>query len=139
MSDIFSTLSAYMGGSYAIMAYTLCEAFLRSFHGLSTTKSDPILDDAPPPIKECITGQLYKQFALTIAVSTAFSGFNALTFTPAMCALFLTPRNKNVKNVIYRVFNKGYAAVAVGMNTDSSTSTSPMTGPVSSFMAFSAA
>ena len=58
-----------------------------------------------------ITGQLYKQFALTIAVSTAFSGFNALTFTPAMCALFLTPRNKNVKNVIYRVFNKGYAAV----------------------------
>ncbi len=38
-----------------------------------------------------ITGQLYKQFALTIAVSTAFSGFNALTFTPAMCALFLKP------------------------------------------------
>lgn len=36
-----------------------------------------------------ITGELYKQFALTIAVSTAFSGFNALTFTPAMCALFL--------------------------------------------------
>ncbi|MDE6368346.1 MAG: efflux RND transporter permease subunit, partial [Muribaculaceae bacterium] len=31
-----------------------------------------------------ITGELYKQFALTIAVSTAFSGFNALTFTPAM-------------------------------------------------------
>ncbi len=58
-----------------------------------------------------ITGQLYKQFALTIAVSTAFSGFNALTFTPAMCALFLTPRNKNTRNVIYRVFNKGYAAV----------------------------
>lgn len=58
-----------------------------------------------------ITGQLYKQFALTIAVSTAFSGFNALTFTPAMCALFLTPRTKNTKNVIYRVFNKGYNAV----------------------------
>ncbi|MDE7142539.1 MAG: efflux RND transporter permease subunit, partial [Muribaculaceae bacterium] len=36
-----------------------------------------------------ITGELYKQFALTIAGSTAFSGFNALTFTPAMCALFL--------------------------------------------------
>jgi hydrophobe/amphiphile efflux-1 (HAE1) family protein len=36
-----------------------------------------------------ITGELYKQFALTIAVSTAFSGFNALTFTPAMCSLFL--------------------------------------------------
>lgn len=57
-----------------------------------------------------ITGQLYKQFALTIAVSTAFSGFNALTFTPAMCALFLTPRNKNSKNPIYRIFDKGYNA-----------------------------
>ena len=54
-----------------------------------------------------ITGQLYKQFALTIAVSTAFSGFNALTLTPALCALFLNPR-KPTKNPIYRVFNKGY-------------------------------
>lgn len=58
-----------------------------------------------------ITGELYKQFALTIAVSTAFSGFNALTFTPAMCALFLTPRNKDTKNPVYRIFNKGYNAV----------------------------
>lgn len=54
-----------------------------------------------------ITGELYKQFALTIAVSTAFSGFNALTLTPALCALFLTPR-KPTKNVVYKVFNKGY-------------------------------
>lgn len=52
-----------------------------------------------------ITGQLYKQFALTIAVSTAFSGFNALTFTPAMCALFLTPR-KQSKFFLFRWFNK---------------------------------
>ncbi|MCM1504978.1 MAG: multidrug efflux RND transporter permease subunit [Muribaculum sp.] len=58
-----------------------------------------------------ITGELYKQFALTIAISTAFSGFNALTFTPAMCALFLTPSNKNSKNPIYRIFNKGYNVV----------------------------
>lgn len=54
-----------------------------------------------------ITGELYKQFALTIAVSTAFSGFNALTFTPAMCALFLRkPKPSNF--FIYRWFNKGY-------------------------------
>lgn len=51
-----------------------------------------------------ITGQLYKQFALTIAVSTAFSGFNALTLTPALCALFLTPR-KPTKFFIFRAFN----------------------------------
>ena len=52
-----------------------------------------------------ITGQLYKQFALTIAVSTAFSGFNALTFTPAMCALFLR-RPKPAKFFLYVWFNK---------------------------------
>lgn len=54
-----------------------------------------------------ITGQLYKQFALTIAVSTAFSGFNALTFTPAMCALFLRPR-KPARFFLYKRFNKAF-------------------------------
>lgn len=57
-----------------------------------------------------ITGQLYKQFALTIAVSTAFSGFNALTLTPALCALFLTPK-KETKFFIYRWFNALWAKV----------------------------
>ena len=56
-----------------------------------------------------ITGSLYKQFALTIAISTAFSGFNALTLTPALCALFLNPR-KPTKFFIYKWFNKGFSA-----------------------------
>lgn len=58
-----------------------------------------------------ITGSLYKQFALTIAVSTAFSGFNALTLTPALCALFLTPR-KPTKFFLFKWFNKGWSAVS---------------------------
>lgn len=53
-----------------------------------------------------ITGQLYKQFALTIATATAFSGFNALTLTPALCALFLKPRNSSPRFFLYRWFNK---------------------------------
>ncbi|MCM1152413.1 MAG: efflux RND transporter permease subunit [Muribaculum sp.] len=57
-----------------------------------------------------ITGSLYKQFALTIAVSTAFSGFNALTLTPALCALFLKPHIDS-KFFIYRWFNTGYQKV----------------------------
>lgn len=58
-----------------------------------------------------ITGELYKQFALTIAVSTAFSGFNALTLTPALCALFLKRRDPKVEQFfIYRWWNKGYGA-----------------------------
>lgn len=55
-----------------------------------------------------ITGQLYKQFALTIAVSTAFSGFNALTLTPALCALFLNPR-KPTKFFLFKWFNTGFS------------------------------
>ena len=55
-----------------------------------------------------ITGQLYKQFALTIAVSTAFSGFNALTLTPALCALFLT-KKKPTKFILFIWFNKIWA------------------------------
>ena len=35
------------------------------------------------------TGQLYKQFAITIVISVALSGFVALTLTPAMCAVML--------------------------------------------------
>ncbi|MCM1320223.1 MAG: efflux RND transporter permease subunit [Muribaculaceae bacterium] len=55
-----------------------------------------------------ITGSLYKQFALTIAVSTAFSGFNALTLTPALCAIFLKPKTQT-KFFVYRWFNAGWS------------------------------
>ena len=39
-----------------------------------------------------ITGKLYQQFAVTIAISVIFSAFNALTLSPALCALILKPR-----------------------------------------------
>ncbi|MBQ7819703.1 MAG: multidrug efflux RND transporter permease subunit [Bacteroidales bacterium] len=54
-----------------------------------------------------ITGELYKQFALTIATATLFSGFNSLTLTPALCALFLK-RNTETKFVFYKWFNRFY-------------------------------
>lgn len=57
-----------------------------------------------------ISGQLYKQFALTIAASTVLSGFNSLTLTPALCALFLR-RNKPSGFFLFTGFNKAYAAV----------------------------
>ena len=52
-------------------------------------------------------GQLYKQFALTIAASTVLSGFNSLTLTPALCALFLE-KSKPSNFFIYKGFNKAY-------------------------------
>src|SRR5205814_776928 len=39
-----------------------------------------------------ITGQFFRQFALTIAVSTLISAFNSLTLSPALAALLLRPR-----------------------------------------------
>jgi multidrug efflux pump subunit AcrB len=43
-----------------------------------------------------ITGQFYRQFALTIATSTVISAFNSLTLSPALSALLLKPRKKGV-------------------------------------------
>jgi len=40
-----------------------------------------------------ITGRLYQQFAITIAISVAFSAFNALTLSPALAALLLKPKS----------------------------------------------
>ena len=54
-----------------------------------------------------ISGELYKQFALTIAASTVLSGFNSLTLTPALCALFLE-KSKPSNFFIYKGFNKAY-------------------------------
>src|SRR5438046_4244841 len=43
-----------------------------------------------------ISGQFYRQFALTIATSTVISAFNSLTLSPALSALLLKPRQKGV-------------------------------------------
>ncbi|MEG2177526.1 MAG: multidrug efflux RND transporter permease subunit [Bacteroidales bacterium] len=64
-----------------------------------------------------ITGELYKQFALTIAVSTVLSGVSALTLSPALCALILkTPKESKFFLFVYfnKYFNKltnGYVAI----------------------------
>src|SRR5207249_8905427 len=41
-----------------------------------------------------ITGQFFRQFAMTIAVSTLISAFNSLTLSPALAAMLLKPRDK---------------------------------------------
>ncbi len=42
-----------------------------------------------------ITGRLYQQFAVTIAISVIISAFNALSLSPALCALLLKPKQKS--------------------------------------------
>lgn len=51
------------------------------------------------------TGELYRQFALTIAVATLFSTLNALTLSPALSSLLLTHNTKAKPNFIARGFN----------------------------------
>ncbi len=54
-----------------------------------------------------ITGQLYRQFALTIATATFFSSVNALTMSPALCALLLRPAPER-RGLFFRAFNRAY-------------------------------
>jgi len=51
-----------------------------------------------------ITGQFYRQFALTIAVSTVISAFNSLTLSPALCALLLQKHDAK-PDLLQRVFD----------------------------------
>ncbi len=56
-----------------------------------------------------ITGQMYRQFALVIAVTAVLSGINAVTLKPTQCALWLRePDPTRKKNFIFRGFNAVY-------------------------------
>jgi hydrophobe/amphiphile efflux-1 (HAE1) family protein len=61
-------------------------------------------------------GVFYRQFSLTLAISIVISGINALTLTPALCALMLkadhgAPKKKGLLQRFFSKFNKGYGAV----------------------------
>ncbi len=76
-----------------------------------------------------LTGQFYKQFAMTIAISTVISAFNSLTLSPALSALLLknhdAPRDWLTRvmdrvlgpffNVFNKVFNRGSQAYGKGV------------------------
>jgi hydrophobic/amphiphilic exporter-1 (mainly G- bacteria), HAE1 family len=55
-----------------------------------------------------ITGRMYQQFAVTIAVSVALSAFNALTLSPALAAMFLRPKKefRGPVGAFFRWFNR---------------------------------
>ncbi|KOS06816.1 multidrug transporter AcrB [Flavobacterium akiainvivens] len=62
------------------------------------------------------SGVFYQQFAITLAVSIVISAVNALTLSPALCALFLKPhkehhgehKKKNLKDRFFTAFNAGF-------------------------------
>jgi HAE1 family hydrophobic/amphiphilic exporter-1 len=63
-----------------------------------------------------ITGRLYQQFAVTIAVSVAFSAFNALTLSPALAAMLLRPKreSRGPAGAFFRWFNNVFCKATNG-------------------------
>ena len=68
-----------------------------------------------------ITGRLYQQFAITIAISVLFSAFNALTLSPALSAMILKPKKESngwlarffkAFNKVFDKFTLGYTGIA---------------------------
>ena len=60
-----------------------------------------------------LSGQFYRQFALTIAISTVISAINSLTLSPALAALLLK-KHSGEKNAFFRLFNRYFGAMSHG-------------------------
>ena len=73
-----------LGGALIAMSLVLCAVFV--------------------PVS-FLSGQLYRQFTITIAVSVIISTVVALTLSPVMCSLFLRPESGEKKNKIFRYIN----------------------------------
>jgi hydrophobe/amphiphile efflux-1 (HAE1) family protein len=93
-----------VGGALIAIALVLCAVFI------------------PSAFITGITGQFYRQFALTIAGSTVISLIVSLTLSPAMCALVLKPHEPDRRqsllvrpiHAFFRQFNRAFDAVARG-------------------------
>jgi multidrug efflux pump len=65
----------------------------------------------PSAMQKGSVGEIYRQFALTVAFTVTFSAFLALAFTPALCATLLKPHHETRKNVLFRWFNRTFNRV----------------------------
>ncbi len=69
-----------------------------------------------------ITGEFYRQFAVTVATATVISAFNSLTLSPALCAILLKGHDAHGKESLlirpvhaaFRAFNRGFDRLATG-------------------------
>ena len=66
-----------------------------------------------------ITGRLYTQFAVTIAISVLLSAFNALTLSPALCSILLRPKRRRVARWVGSIdrFNRVFGRATDGTST----------------------
>src|SRR5512146_1591311 len=61
----------------------------------------------PSAMQTGSTGVIYRQFALTIALSMLFSAFFALSWTPSLCATLLRPEHMKA-SIVFRTFNRAF-------------------------------
>lgn len=85
--DATEKAMANLGGALIAMSLVLCAVFV------------------PVSFLPGITGQLYRQFTVTIAVSVIISTIVALTLTPVMCSKLLRPATREKKNKVFRLIN----------------------------------
>lgn len=87
-----------VGGPVVAIAVILCAVFI------------------PVALSGGITGRLYQQFAITIAISVAFSAFNALTLSPALAAILLKPptQKKGALARFFAAFNRMFDKLTFG-------------------------
>lgn len=78
---------ANLGSALVAMSLVLCAVFI------------------PVSFLPGITGQLYRQFTITIAVSVIISTIVALTLSPVMCSKLLKPESGKRKNIVFRKVN----------------------------------
>ena len=93
--DAAHTTMDEVGSAVVAIALVLCAVFI------------------PTAFIPGISGQFYKQFALTIAVSTVISAFNSLTLSPALAALLLKPHGAHAGG---NPITRGLSALAGGFN-----------------------
>ena len=87
-----------------------------------------------------ISGELYKQFALTIAASTLLSGIISLSLTPALCAILLRPTDGGrKKGLFFAAFNRVYDAMQASYDKAVSYLLGKPLVAAASFVAFSIA
>lgn len=61
-----------------------------------------------------ISGTLYQQFAVTIAIAVSISSLNALTLSPALCSTILRPSRERRKLAVFRGFDRLFARTTSG-------------------------
>ena len=99
-----------------LMAYQKMNALSASIQAISDIGSSVLATTfvllaifIPVGLMAGMTGKIYAQFAITISVAIVFSAVNALTLSPALCAIFLTRDSNSLK--FFDFFNKCFNKV----------------------------